>query len=243
MAKKSIELKAKQQKAIEKVEKITKTLARHHKQAEKKLAEIKKNGWDENDRFCRRDTSEHDECYWLVCEYDHKLDDIKGSNDKLKDAQRITENWNIKLDKQLKIENTYDMEMPEVFKQCQSELAERWTQYDLKMQAEMERMRKKLSYEKFRKAYVYTREDYLSKTKGEFIKANAKTAEAFIIDLHNRVKAVVGKVTDYSNVYYSGQALNGYIVGKDGKAEVETIVAGGYNIQRLHLRVLVKEMK
>jgi len=63
-------------------------------------------------------------------------------------------------------------------------------------------------------------------------------------DIIERTNAIVGTITDASNLYIgSKQDLNGYIIGERGKAEVRTIGAGGYNIQRFHFRTLVLEMK
>jgi len=62
-------------------------------------------------------------------------------------------------------------------------------------------------------------------------------------DIIERTNAIVGKITDASNLYIgSKQDLNGYIIGERGKAEVRTIGAGGYHIQRFHFRTLVLPM-
>jgi len=59
-----------------------------------------------------------------------------------------------------------------------------------------------------------------------------------------RVRKAVGTITDASNLYIGNNAeINGYVIGTEGKAKVETITAGGYNIQRLHFRVLVNNIK
>jgi uncharacterized protein YlaI len=65
-----------------------------------------------------------------------------------------------------------------------------------------------------------------------------------LIDLINRINAVVGSITDaqYLRVSEKGN-LDGIIVGEKGKAKIETIGAGGYNIQCFHFRTLVHEVK
>jgi hypothetical protein len=63
----------------------------------------------------------------------------------------------------------------------------------------------------------------------------------FIIE---RTNAIVTKITDASNLYIGNSGeLNGYIIGTTGTAKVQTIGAGGYNIQRFHFRTLIHKMK
>ena len=60
------------------------------------------------------------------------------------------------------------------------------------------------------------------------------------INFLNRIKKVVGKTLDCSGLYIADNLeINGIVSGELGKAKVETITAGGYNIQCLHYRVLV----
>jgi len=65
-----------------------------------------------------------------------------------------------------------------------------------------------------------------------------------LIDLINRINGVVGTITDASQLRVSTKGnLDGIIIGTDGKAKVETVGAGGYNIQCFHFRTLVHEVK
>jgi hypothetical protein len=61
----------------------------------------------------------------------------------------------------------------------------------------------------------------------------------FIIE---RVNAICGVVVDASNLRVGAKDdLNGIIVGERGNARVQTIGAGGYNIQCFHFRTLINK--
>lgn len=63
-------------------------------------------------------------------------------------------------------------------------------------------------------------------------------------DIIERTNKITGKITDASNLRIDAkQNINGYIIGERGKAKVETIGAGGYNIQCYHFRTLIHEYK
>lgn len=63
----------------------------------------------------------------------------------------------------------------------------------------------------------------------------------FIIE---RTNQIVGTITDASNLTIGDKEdLNGYIIGTKGTAKVQTIGAGGYNIQCFHFRTLINPMK
>lgn len=63
----------------------------------------------------------------------------------------------------------------------------------------------------------------------------------FIIE---RTNAIVGTITDASNLRVGATGeLNGFVIGTKGKAKVQTIGAGGYNIQCFHFRTLINELK
>lgn len=62
-------------------------------------------------------------------------------------------------------------------------------------------------------------------------------------DLVERVTKITGKIVDASGLRIDGRSnLNGIIVGENAKANVQTVEAGGYHIQRLHYRTLVNKV-
>ena len=63
-------------------------------------------------------------------------------------------------------------------------------------------------------------------------------------DMIERTNYIVGTITDASRLEVGAKGeLNGIVIGERGKAKVETIGAGGYNIQCFHFRTLIREIK
>ena len=233
----STEIRAKLDKALETVAKKEATIVRHEAQADKKLAKITELGIS-TDPMENREVNEH---YWLCCEYRSKVSDIEEAKKKLEDAKRIALNWEEKLARQLEVERKLHTEIPEVFTEARNHLVESWVESDIRARDKMLQAKKDLEYKEFRKLYRYTEEESLKHTDEEFRKIEEREADYWLLNLYNRVYAITGEVTDAKHITWGGKCLDGYVVGKNGVAEVETIGAGGYNIQRFHLRVLVKE--
>lgn len=83
--------------------------------------------------------------------------------------------------------------------------------------------------------YLYAGELELDRLERD-LKNEADRKYDFIIE---RTNAIVGQITDASNLYIMHFELNGKIKGTKGTAYVQTISAGGWNIQRYHFRTLI----
>lgn len=60
---------------------------------------------------------------------------------------------------------------------------------------------------------------------------------------YKRIKEITGRITDACGLRIGDNGeINGTAIGEAGRASVETISAGGYNVQCFHYRVLVKKI-
>lgn len=68
-----------------------------------------------------------------------------------------------------------------------------------------------------------------------------KEKESLLTLFISRVTEKVGKITAASDLHVGlNGEINGTVQGTEGTAKVKTVLAGGYNIQCLHYRVMVK---
>ena len=136
------------------------------------------------------------------------------------------------------------MDMPDVLKGLQEELVERWDKWDIERRDRIQADYRELDYKEFSRKYTHADVMFKGKSDEQIHNDNVQSAENLIIDLIYRVRKITGEITDWSDIRATNgtggfTVLNGTVIGKKGIARVESITAGGYNIQRLHIRVLV----
>ena len=81
----------------------------------------------------------------------------------------------------------------------------------------------------------------------EIHERNVKAGKALVTDLYDRVTKIVGTFEDASELKVTRgnggfSVINGFVRGNGKTAKVQSIGAGGYNIQRFHIRTLVHEV-
>ena len=122
--------------------------------------------------------------------------------------------------------------------------------YKMRTENREEYDRIKDEYREKRKAYnsrwnfLFEYIDYRTFNEAKFQKDLQRDADAKYDFIIERTNAIVGQITDASNLSIGNKGdLNGFIIGTKGKAKVETIGAGGYNIQCFHFRTLINPIK
>jgi chromosome segregation ATPase len=140
-------------------------------------------------------------------------------------------------------------EMPEAMKQLRDFLINYWDETDNMRFAKLNEKYNKLGYTEFVKKFNYSAYEFVMYETPETIhKANVREADNMIFNTIERVGEITGKITDCKDLMSAPDnngcmILNGLIRGEKGTAVLNSIYAGGYNIQRLHIRVLVAPYK
>lgn len=88
---------------------------------------------------------------------------------------------------------------------------------------------------------IKANDDYYHKFITKAINKEAENKEKKLIE---QIKKKAGEIVDTGSLYIAQNGdINGVVKGTKAEVSVNTISAGGYNIQRYHYRVLVKEIK
>lgn len=245
-------LKERIEKAAAKIERKENTIIKKTAQIEKKKATLANLGYPEITRNQYYEI--HDELgekvhdiYWTICDIENLEDDIIRGRKEIEETKKTIGKYEAQLAGEIERESILLKDIPEVFKTLQDELVDEWDAWDKVRRDELKKEYSELRYTAFMRKHTVT--DYLfkDKTDDEIHNENVRDAKSLILDLYYRVKDVTGEVTNWEELRpeigtHGFTVLNGYVEGKEGRAFVESILAGGYNIQRLHVRVLVKSI-
>lgn len=252
-------LKERIEKAELKISKKQNTITKKQKSIEKKSNYLMtKYGVDYNtfDKYNREGhgwTREEDhDVYWTMCDIDTLIDDIKRLNKEIPEIQKTLEKYQGQLAGEIEKESIFIKEVPEVMKKLEEQLVVEWDRWDMNRRERLLKVYNEVGYKVFMKGtpekYFYdshTHADYefMFLTDDQIHNSNVQFARQEVLDLYRRVKDITGEVTDWSYIRLEDgnefPVLTGIVTGKEGKANIETILAGGYNIQRLHIRTLV----
>lgn len=180
---------------------------------------------------------------WLEFDKRSMEESLKNNKIKIEEKRNILKKWQNKLE-EVNAENKKLDEIPEQLKQLQKELAEKIKNYDMNRRNFLRKQYKEIGWTEFKEKYGYKEYDYyLTRSDKDFEEMATKNAYAdakyWVLNLIYRTEKKVGQITNW-NLYFATDSLNGWVEGTKGTAMIETIVAGGWNIQCLHTRVLVK---
>lgn len=244
-------LKERIEKATQKIEKKQNTIVKKEAQIEKKYQALKKLGVEDPEKHDReefRGSENWHDIYWTYCDISSLKEDIKRGGKEIEATKKTLEKYEAQLAGEIEKESIFLTEIPEIFKSLIDELVETWDAWD---KARRERTRKAYKdhgyNEFFKRGYTYADYEFMYITDEKIHDDNERDAKALVLDLYLRVKDITGEVTDWAGVRATQgtngfTVLNGIVIGKEGRVKVESILAGGYNIQRLHIRVLVHEI-
>ena len=213
------------------------------------------------------------EIYWLNCDLFDCIESISNAFDAIEEKERIIANQIQQLAKINEKNDSISSlpEVFVAFRDGVAEMWDAWDQmrrasvqedqdYLAEINQRLYHMPRDEAYREALDSYYKISEEIRSKYSGaewselpsktdEQIHAeNIDSANILILNLCNRVQAITGDITDASGLKLSRgnqgcTVINGIVHGVNGTAKVQSVGAGGYNIQRFHIRTLVHAMK
>lgn len=161
--------------------------------------------------------------------------------EKIEKIKQVIEKWNDKLVKESLIQNKLES-IPETIKEMFEYIKASWLEFELNRKNNLKAELNTMSFKEFINKYSYEAYRHANKPNEEIIKEVETDVKYAVIDLINRVSETAGEIKSWEGIKWNGKALNGIIEGSKNTVKVETIMAGGYNIQRLHYRVLIHKI-
>lgn len=246
-------------KAQERFEKKQGTLAKHVKAVEKMQAKIAANGWSEWAESFKagRNAEIPWDAYWLYCDIESKMENIEETKKAIAKAKADIEKYTAELEKMDKAEqgrnvpaiteflDNWEAEAIEYFTTKYPEYREALAQHKVARRAISDWREKEKADKRFASCWSqFMAFDNGAKGFEETMRSELRYEKnRKYDDIIARTKDAIGTITDASDLRVDMRCnLNGFIVGENGKAEVNSIYAGGWNIQCLHVRTLIHKV-
>lgn len=212
----------------------------------KKTATIQKKQALIEKKTAQLDALSEQERMWKESEIKWLNEDILRNQKEIAEITKSLENYRAQTGKAAEEEKMLT-ELPDSVKRMQTELVEKWNEFDKGRREALKESYYKLGYREWSKSHNRADYELIYKTDEEINNQNMRDARALILDLVMRVRNITGEITNWNGIRaeigtWGFTVLNGIVEGKQGKCSVESILAGGYNIQRLHVRVLTHEI-
>lgn len=226
----------------ERIEKAEARLAKKRATVEKKSALVEK-------KTAAMEAEQDEREKWSIsCDIEWLRHDLNRLESEIKETEKTLENYRRQLSGEIARQDALIKEVPDVLKDFQKSLVEGWDEYDKNHKNFLWAQYNSLGYSEFIRQYHFAGYQELYRTEEQAHKGNVRDAETIILNLLNRVKDITGDVTSWEGLHIAPDnngymVVNGVVFGKMGRCEVESIGAGGYNIQRFHIRVLTKVLK
>ena len=212
--------------------------------AKKQVTIAKKQAWIVKKRGML-DKLDKDERIWAESDIENWQEDIARLTNEIEETQKMIESYEKQLTGEVEKAKRLS-DVPETLKAMQSELVARWDRYDKEHRDYLRRQYSELGFSEFIKQHHWSAYNAKDQTDEQIHRENVQAAKDLILNLIDRVQDRVGEITDWRDVRMTGgtggcPVLNGFVTGKQGRCMIESIGAGGYNVQRYHIRVLVHD--
>lgn len=241
-------------------EKQLKTIERHKKSIAKKEIEIKAQGGDlsktSSDYFHSNDL------YWLFSNLEGAKENLENAEKKLRQLEVTIAKWEQKVKDNEAKKEKIEQDVPQAIKDFLNDWADKAFNWYIERLTAYRKLRNKIGsdynlgeidYPEYKSKLKDLKDKYYDTILGILLNSTSpvsklrsiieKDKENKTLDLIRRVESITGKIIDAKHLEVSEKGeLDGIVIGEIGKAKVETISAGGYNIQCFHYRVLVKEI-
>ena len=184
------------------------------------------------------------DAFWLKFDIEHAQEQLSNNYEKLEEAKRL----DAKEEEQLAKKNAKNDRLvliPECLKAFGEEVKDATIADKIRIHKYL-RSHKYPDFHDRSELANAIRRDRREWDEQKMRKDVERNVNDMLLNLIDRVEQKCGNIISTDRLFLNngnsmeGIAINGWIEGDKGEAEVESIFAGGYNIQCLHVRVLVK---